>query len=76
MSQWHTVQDLADALKVSRQFVYDRIHNGDWPHKKIGKRTYRFSDEHLAQITEDTATPQRIDSHRRRRAMDAARRIA
>lgn len=76
MSQWHTVQELADRFDVSRQFVYERIHANDWPHKKLGARTYRFSDTHLEQIEEDVVTPQKIDSHRRRRAMDATRKIA
>ena len=76
MSQWRNVQYVAERFDVSRQFVYERIHAGDWPHKKFGKRTYRFSDAHLEQIEEDVVTPQKIDSHRRRRAMEATRKIA
>lgn len=76
MTTWHTVAAVAENFDVSRQFVYDRIHDGSWPHRKLGDRTYRFSDEHLAQIEEAAVTPQKISAHRKRRAVEASRKIA
>jgi excisionase family DNA binding protein len=49
--RWHTVQQVADLLTMSTDWVRDRIADGSLPAKKIhnaGRGEYRVSDSAIA----------------------------
>ncbi|MCP4987721.1 MAG: helix-turn-helix domain-containing protein [Colwellia sp.] len=41
-----TVDELADYLKVTKSFVYERVHKREIPFRKVGRFT-RFSKKHI-----------------------------
>lgn len=44
------VEQLAERLNVSHDFVREKVRKKEWPHKKFGPRATRFTAEHVAQI--------------------------
>lgn len=42
--------DLAEAFKVSAEFVKQKARSGEWPCSHLGERTIRFSEDHVATI--------------------------
>ncbi len=51
-----TIPELADQMRVSRSFVYERVSSGRWPCHRAGYRLFFTSDD-IAQIREITRLP-------------------
>lgn len=45
-----TIEQLADRLQCSPDFVREKVRSKKWPHKRFGPRMTRFTAEHVAQI--------------------------
>jgi excisionase family DNA binding protein len=61
LKRWHSVDDIAAMLDVSRAKVYGLANARRIPHKKVG-RSLRFTDEHVEQIKQIFDVPVVVDA--------------
>lgn len=54
MEKIYTVDDLADAFKVSTDTIYNLVKSGELPHFKV-KKSIRFTLEHVKQYVQRTS---------------------
>lgn len=48
----YTDRELADRLSISVQKLHELRKRHDWPHVRLGRFDFRFTEEHVAQILE------------------------
>lgn len=72
-----TVAQVAELFQCSEETVRAKVRAKKWPHKRLGPRIVRFTEEHLAQITGEAEVPAEVpeEKGKSRRIKDLVARL-